>query len=38
MPKNEDYQDRIDDLFSEAEPPRPEPVEGEQPLETEPAP
>ena len=38
MPKNEDFQDRIDDLFSEAEPPRPEPAGGELPPEAESSP
>lgn len=35
MSKNEAYKNRIDDLFSNGEPPQSEPVEGLHPLESE---
>ena len=36
MSKNEEFKDRIDDLFSEGDPPQSEPVEGQQPSNAEP--
>ena len=38
MSKNEEFQNRIDDLFSEDHHPQPEPIEGEQPTQVEPTP
>ena len=37
MSKNEEFKDRLDDLFSEGDPPQSEPVEGQQPYDVDPA-